>query len=247
MAKSSYKGNKDQEAQVESLKVPPHSLEAEQSVLGGLMLDNAAWDRVAEKVVKNDFYLRQHKEIFAAMAALMVQNNPIDLITVSEALEKDKKLEDIGGFAYLGEIAKNTPSAANITAYAEIVRERAVVRELIGTANEVADACYNPEGRSSEELLDFAESRVFKIAEQRENKNEGPKDLNSILSSTVDKIETLMATDSDGVTGLTSGFTDLDKMTSGFQPSDLIIVAARPSMGKTTFAMNLVETAGLDL
>ena len=245
MAKSSYKGNKDQEAQVESLKVTPHSLEAEQSVLGGLMLDNAAWDRVAEKVVKDDFYLRQHKEIFSAMAALMVQNNPIDLITVSEALEKDKKLEDIGGFAYLGEIAKNTPSAANIVAYAEIVRERAVVRELIGTANEVADACYNPEGRSSEELLDFAESRVFKIAEQRENKNAGPKDLNSILSSTVDKIETLKATDSDGVTGLTSGFTDLDKMTSGFQPSDLIIVAARPSMGKTTFAMNLVETAAL--
>ena len=245
MAKSSYKGNKDQEAQVESLKVPPHSLEAEQSVLGGLMLDNAAWDRVAEKVVKDDFYLRQHKAIFSAMAALMVQNNPIDLITVSEALEKDKKLEDIGGFAYLGEIAKNTPSAANIVAYAEIVRERAVVRELIGTANEVADACYNPEGRSSEELLDFAESRVFKIAEQRENKNEGPKDLNSILSSTVDKIEQLMASDSDGVTGLTSGFTDLDKMTSGFQSSDLIIVAARPSMGKTTFAMNLVETAAL--
>ena len=166
MAKSSYKGNKDQEAQLESLKVPPHSLEAEQSVLGGLMLDNNAWDRVAEKVVKNDFYLRQHKEIFAAMAALMVVNHPIDLITVSEALEKEKKLEEIGGFAYLGEIAKNTPSAANIVAYAEIVRERAVVRELIGTANEIADTCYNPEGRSSEELLDFAESRVFKIAEQ---------------------------------------------------------------------------------
>lgn len=245
MAKSSYKSAKEQDAQIESLKVPPHSVEAEQSVLGGLMLDNNAWDRVAEKVVKGDFYLRQHKEIFQAMAALMVQNNPIDLITVSESLEKDKKLEAVGGFAYLGEIAKNTPSAANIVAYAEIVRERAVVRELIGTANEVADACYNPEGRSSEELLDFAESRVFKIAEQRENKNEGPKDLNSILSSTVDKIEVLMRSDNDGVTGLTSGFQDLDKMTSGFQPSDLIIVAARPSMGKTTFAMNLVETAAL--
>ena len=247
MAKSSYRPQRerDKEFQVESLKVPPHSIEAEQSVLGGLMLDNNAWDRVAEKVVKDDFYLRQHKDIFAAMAALMVQNNPIDLITVSEALEKDKRLEDVGGFAYLGEIAKNTPSAANIVAYAEIVRERAVVRELIGTANEVADACYNPEGRSSEELLDFAESRVFKIAEQREDKNEGPKDLQSILTSTVDKIEELMRTDNDGVTGLTSGFQDLDKMTSGFQPSDLIIVAARPSMGKTTFAMNLVETAAL--
>lgn len=245
MAKSSYKPSKEQQAQVDSLKVPPHSIEAEQSVLGGLMLDNNAWDRVAEKVVKGDFYLKQHRDIFAAMAALMVQNLPIDLITVSESLEKDKKLEGVGGFAYLGEIAKNTPSAANIVAYAEIVRERAVVRELIGTANEVADACYNPEGRSSEELLDFAESRVFKIAEQRENKNDGPKDLQSILTSTVDKIEELMRSDNDGITGLTSGFSDLDKMTSGFQPSDLIIVAARPSMGKTTFAMNLVETAAL--
>jgi replicative DNA helicase len=245
MAKSSFKSAKEQDAQIASLKVPPHSVEAEQSVLGGLMLDNNAWDRVSEKVVKGDFYLRQHKQIFTAMATLMIKNHPIDLITVSEALEKEKILEDVGGFAYLGEIAKNTPSAANIVAYAEIVRERAVVRELIGTANEVADACYNPEGKSSEELLDFAESRVFKIAEQRENKNEGPKDLNSILSSTVDKIEELMRTDNDGVTGLTSGFNDLDKMTSGFQPSDLIIVAARPSMGKTTFAMNLVETAAL--
>jgi len=245
MAKSSFKSAKEQDAQIASLKVPPHSVEAEQSVLGGLMLDNNAWDRVSEKVVKDDFYLRQHKQIFMAMASLMIKNHPIDLITVSETLEKEKILEDVGGFAYLGEIAKNTPSAANIVAYAEIVRERAVVRELIGTAHEVADACYNPEGKSSEELLDFAESRVFKIAEQRENKNEGPKDLNSILSSTVDKIEELMRTDNDGVTGLTSGFNDLDKMTSGFQPSDLIIVAARPSMGKTTFAMNLVETAAL--
>lgn len=245
MAKSSYKPTNEQQAQVDSLKVPPHSIEAEQSVLGGLMLDNNAWDRVAEKVVKGDFYLKQHRDIFAAMAMLMIQNHPIDLITVSEALEKDKKLEGVGGFSYLGEIAKNTPSAANIVAYAAIVRERAVVRELIGTANEMADACYNPEGRSSEELLDFAESRVFKIAEQRENKNDGPKDLQSILTSTVDKIEELMRTDNDGITGLTSGFTDLDKMTSGFQPSDLIIVAARPSMGKTTFAMNLVETAAL--
>ncbi|WP_299265014.1 replicative DNA helicase [uncultured Psychrosphaera sp.] len=245
MAKSSFKSAKEQDAQIASLKVPPHSVEAEQSVLGGLMLDNNAWDRVAEKVVKDDFYLRQHKQIFTAMAQLMVKNHPIDLITVSEALEKEKVLEDVGGFAYLGEIAKNTPSAANIVAYAEIVRERAVVRELIGTANEVADACYNPEGKSSAELLDFAESRVFKIAEQRENKNEGPKDLNSVLSSTVDKIEELMRTDNNGVTGLTSGFNDLDKMTNGFQPSDLIIVAARPSMGKTTFAMNLVETAAL--
>lgn len=245
MAKSSYKPSREQQKEVDSLKVPPHSIEAEQSVLGGLMLDNNAWDRVAEKVVKDDFYMKQHRDIFTAMAALMVQNLPIDLITVSEALEKDKKLEGVGGFAYLGEIAKNTPSAANIVAYAEIVRERAVVRELIGTANEVADACFNPEGRSSEELLDFAESRVFKIAEQRENKNEGPKDLQSILTSTVDKIEELMRSDNDGITGLTSGFSDLDKMTSGFQPSDLIIVAARPSMGKTTFAMNLVETAAL--
>lgn len=231
--------------QLDTLKVPPHSIEAEQSVLGGLMLDNEAWDRVAERVVSQDFYTRTHKLIFEAMEKLIEGGQPIDLITISENLEKRNELESVGGFAYLGEIAKNTPSAANITAYAEIVRERAVVREMIGVANEIAEAGFNPEGRESHELLDLAESKVFKIAEQRTKSSDGPQNIHNILEKTIDKIEELYQSPQDGVTGVSSGYTDLDKMTAGLQPSDLIIVAARPSMGKTTFAMNLAEHAAM--
>ncbi len=231
--------------QIDALKMPPHSIEAEQSVLGGLMLDSDAWDKVAEAVVKDDFYSRSHKMIFTAMEALVAAGQPIDLITVSEQLELEDNLEDAGGFAYLGEIAKNTPSAGNILSYAAIVRERAVVREMIKVANEIADAGFNPEGRNSSELLDLAESKVFKIAEQRANANEGPEGIKTILEKTVDKIEELYNNPHNGVTGVSSGFNDLDRMTAGFQSGDLIIVAARPSMGKTTFAMNLCEQAAL--
>ena len=231
--------------QVDTLKVPPHSIEAEQSVLGGLMLDNQAFDRVAELVVSQDFYTRTHKLIFEAMTALAEIGDPIDLITISESLEKNNQLSGIGGFAYLAEIAKNTPSAANIDAYASIVRERAVVREMIGVANEIAEAGFNPEGRTSHDLLDFAESKVFKIAEQRTKSSDGPQSIHNILEKTVDKIEELYQSPQDGVTGVSTGYADLDKMTTGLQPSDLIIVAARPSMGKTTFAMNLAEHAAI--
>ncbi|WNO59966.1 replicative DNA helicase [Rheinheimera sp. MMS21-TC3] len=232
--------------QVAAVKMPPHSIEAEQSVLGGLMLDNEAWDRVVEKVVEQDFYLRAHRFIFNAMWHLAESNQPIDIITVSEALEANHKLEDVGGFAYLGEIAKNTPSAANILAYAVIVRERAVVRDMISVAHDIADAGYDPQGRSSAELLDFAETKVFKIAEQRADANEGPESINNILAKTIDKIDELFRNPSDGgLTGISTGYVDLDKMTNGLQPSDLIIVAARPSMGKTTFAMNLCEHAAI--
>ncbi|ATC99532.1 MAG: replicative DNA helicase [Pseudomonadota bacterium] len=231
--------------QLDTLKVPPHSIEAEQSVLGGLMLDNEAWDRVAERVVAQDFYTRTHKLIFEAMEKLVESGQPIDLITISETLEKTNELDSIGGFAYLGEIAKNTPSAANINAYAEIVRERAVVREMIHVANEIADAGYNPEGRDSHDLLDLAETKVFKIAEQRTKSSDGPQNIHNILEKTIDKIEELYQSPQDGVTGVSTGYSDLDKMTAGMQPSDLIIVAARPSMGKTTFAMNLAEHAAM--
>ncbi|MCC5852266.1 MAG: replicative DNA helicase [Alkalimonas sp.] len=231
--------------QVAAVKMPPHSIEAEQSVLGGLMLDNEAWDRVAEKVVEQDFYLRAHRLIFNALTKLAEQNQPMDLITVSQALEQNQLLDDVGGFAYLGEIAKNTPSAANILAYAEIVRERAVIRDMIGVAHDIADAGYDPQGRTSAELLDFAETRVFKIAEQRANANEGPEPIHDILSKTIEKIDELFNKPHNGVTGVSTGYVDLDKMTSGLQPSDLIIVAARPSMGKTTFAMNLCENAAI--
>lgn len=235
--------NKDK--QVAAVKMPPHSIEAEQSVLGGLMLDNEAWDRVTEKVVEQDFYLRAHRFIFAAMSRLAEASQPIDIITVSEDLEANLQLDDVGGFAYLGEIAKNTPSAANILAYAEIVRERAVVRDMIAVAHDIADAGYDTQGRTSAELLDFAETKVFKIAEQRTNANEGPEPINSILAKTIEKIDELFRSPHNGVTGVSTGYVDLDKMTNGMQPSDLIIVAARPSMGKTTFAMNLCEHAAI--
>ncbi|PSU18307.1 replicative DNA helicase [Photobacterium kishitanii] len=232
--------------QMDAIKMPPHSLEAEQSVLGGLMLDNERWDTVAEKVVAKDFYSRPHRIIFEATAALLEGGQPLDLITLSEHLERSDKLDDVGGFAYLAELAKNTPSAANILAYADIVRERALIRDMIGVANEIADAGYDPQGRTSEDLLDMAESKVFAIAEQRTNDKEGPQNVDTILERTLERIELLYQSPQDGVTGVSTGFTDLNKKTAGLQGSDLIIVAARPSMGKTTFAMNLCENAVMD-
>ena len=163
------KPTEPRDPQVAALKMPPHSLEAEQSVLGGLMLDNERWDDVAERVVAEDFYTRQHRLIFTEMHRLQETGRPIDLITISESLERQGELESVGGFAYLAELSKNTPSAANINAYADIVRERAVVREMIAVANEIADAGFDPQGRTSEDLLDLAEARVFPIAETRSN------------------------------------------------------------------------------
>lgn len=242
-SENKYSAPRDQ--QMEGLKLPPHSIEAEQSVLGGLMLDNDRWDTVSERVTHADFYSHPHRTIFAQMQTLLEQGKPIDLITLSESLEQEGKLDDVGGFAYLAELSKNTPSAANINAYADIVRERAVVRDMIKVANDIADAGYDPQGRSSEDLLDFAEMKVFQIAESRANKDEGPKDIEAILAETIEKIEKLYQQPHDGVTGVSTGYQDLDKKTAGLQGSDLIIVAARPSMGKTTFAMNLCENAAM--
>ncbi|MDY0969561.1 replicative DNA helicase [Siccibacter turicensis] len=239
------KPSETRDPQVAGLKVPPHSIEAEQSVLGGLMLDNERWDDVAERVVPNDFYTRPHRHIFTEMQRLQEMGKPIDLITLSESLEQQGQLDGVGGFAYLADLSRNTPSAANISAYADIVRERAVVRDMISVANEIADAGFDPQGRSSDELLDLAESRVFQIAENRANKDEGPKSVDQILEATVARIETLFQQPHDGVTGVDTGYQDLNKKTAGLQRSDLIIVAARPSMGKTTFAMNLCENAAM--
>ncbi|OBT16375.1 replicative DNA helicase [Vibrio sp. UCD-FRSSP16_10] len=238
--------NTKRDPQVDAIKAPPHSLEAEQSVIGGLLLDNERWDTVAEKVMATDFYSRPHRMIFEAVKSLLEDSQPLDLITLSEFLERREQLEDVGGFAYLADLVKNTPSAANINAYAEIVAERAVVRNLIGVANEIADAGYDPQGRSSSDLVDFAESKVFAIAEERSSEKDGPQSVDNILEKTLERIETLYKTPQDGVTGVNSGFNDLNKKTAGLQPSDLIIVAARPSMGKTTFAMNLCENAAMD-
>ncbi|MGZ0256516.1 replicative DNA helicase [Citrobacter freundii] len=230
-----------------SLKTPPQSIEAEQSVLGGLMLENQRWDDVAEIVSEQDFSSRPHRSIFSAMRSLVANQFPIDLITLAEHIENEGegKLDSLGGFAYLAELSKNTPSAANIIAYAQIVRERAVIREMIKVANEITEAGYNPEGRTSDELLDLAESRIFQIAEQRGNKSGGPENISSILDRTVTKIETLFQRPHDGVTGVDTGYVDVNKKTAGLQPSDLIIIAARPSMGKTTFAMNICENVSL--
>ncbi|MCC4863289.1 MULTISPECIES: replicative DNA helicase [Vibrio] len=239
------KSQKSANDQVDAIKVPPHSLEAEQSVIGGLLLDNERWDTVAEKVVAKDFYSRPHRLIFEAVKDILEESSPLDLITLSEHLELREQLEDVGGFAYLADLAKNTPSAANINAYADIVAQRALVRSLIGVANEIADSGYDPQGRTSEELVDLAESKVFAIAEGRASENEGPQNVDSILEKTLERIEILYKSPQDGVTGVDTGFNDLNKKTAGLQGSDLIIVAARPSMGKTTFAMNLCENAAM--
>ena len=223
------------------IKVPPHSMEAEQSVLGGLMLDNNAWDTVSEIVVDDNFYRQEHRQIYRTMRKLVNDGNPLDVVTLSEELDRTAELESAGGLDYLIELAKNTPSASNIRAYSEIVRDRALLRQMISAANEIADGAFNPEGRSSEELLNSAEQKIFQIAENRPNQG-GPEGVNELLKKAVDRIDTLFNSDGD-MTGVTTGFDDLDHKTAGLQPSDLIIVAARPSMGKTTFAMNLVENA----
>ena len=226
-----------------ALKVPPHSIEAEQAVLGGLMLDNNAWERVSDAVSDGDFYRHDHRLIFRAIYKLAERNEPFDVVTLSEQLDKEGQLAQVGGLAYLGELAKNTPSVANIKAYGQIIRERATLRQLIGISNEIADMAYAPQGKSAVEVLDEAERQIFQIAEARP-KAGGPVGINEILVKTIDRIDELFNTN-EGITGISTGFTDLDGMTSGLQPADLVIVAGRPSMGKTTFAMNLVENAVL--
>ncbi|MCP3428181.1 replicative DNA helicase [Opacimonas viscosa] len=228
--------------EVDRLKIPPHSIEAEQSVIGSMLIEPDTWDKVAEIVIESDFYNRSHQVIYRAILKLLAQNQPVDVITVSELLEQNDELGDAGGFAYLADLAKNTPSAANVVSYAKIIKERAITRELIGVAHDIAEISYYPEGRDSTDILDFAESKVFEIAEKRTGENEGPKNIESVLGKTIDRLDALVK-DGREVTGVSSGFIDLDKKTSGLQPSDLIIVAARPSMGKTTFAMNLAENA----
>ncbi|WP_349611637.1 replicative DNA helicase [Halomonas sp. H10-9-1] len=224
-----------------ALKVPPHSLEAEQSVLGGLMLDNQAWDNVADRLVSDDFYRYEHRLIFNVMAELAESARPLDVVTLSEALEGRDQLDTVGGLATLAELARNTPSASNIRAYADIVRERATLRKLIRAASQIADGAFSPQGRPADELVDEAERLVFQISEERP-KSGGPIGMSDLLAKAVDRIDELFNMKGE-MTGLSTGFRDLDEMTSGLQPSDLVIIAGRPSMGKTTFAMNLVEHA----
>ena len=228
----------------EALKVPPHSIEAEQSVLGGLMLDNSTWDQIVDMIAEQDFYRADHRLIYRAICTLAAQNKPFDVITLSECLEKNRELDKVGGLAYLGVLAKNTPSAANIKAYADIVRERSVLRQLIHVGNEIGSSGYDPAGRSAAELLDDAEKRVFQIAESSGRGREGFASIKDLLVETVDRIDTLFQQESP-LTGVATGFTDLDELTAGLQAGDLVIVAGRPSMGKTAFSINIAEHAAI--
>ena len=230
----------------EQVSIPPHSTEAEQAVLGGIMLSNQHWDGIAERVIAEDFYTFAHKAIFQTMEELMRNQTPIDLITLDQALKAKGISDSVGGFAYLADLSNNTPNAINILAYAEIVREKAILRELIAVGNRIAENSYSPKGKDIKMVLDEAEREVFAIAEKRSSSTEGPQNVISVLESTIARIDTLSKLENhSGVTGVTTGFVDLDKKTAGLQPSDLIIVAARPSMGKTTFAMNLCENTAM--
>jgi replicative DNA helicase len=236
--------NYDMPDETEFLRVPPHSLQAEQSVIGGLMLDNHCWDVVAELVSEEDFYRKDHRLIFGAIANLAKQDEPFDVVTISEVLEKTADLDTVGGLAYLGTLAKDTPSAANIKSYADIVRQRSVRRQLIHIGNEIADSGFDTAGGEISDLLDVAETKVFQIAEQGAKGKNGFEPIKDILAKAVTRITELHET-GDSITGVSTGFKDLDEMTSGLQPADLIIVAGRPSMGKTSFAMNLAENVGI--
>ncbi|MFN3579622.1 MAG: replicative DNA helicase [Pseudomonas sp.] len=239
MNEPNYTDTPELDLQTAALKIPPHSIEAEQAVLGGVMLENTTWERVVELLSEVDFYRHDHRLIFRALASLAARNQPFDVVTLAEELDREGLIDQVGGLAYLGQLAKNTPSVANISAYTHIIRERSTLRKLISTSSDIADSAFNTKGKQANQILDDAERQIFAIAESRP-KTGGPESVNTLLTKAIDRIDTLF--NSDGaITGLSTGFADLDDMTSGLQPSDLVIIAGRPSMGKTTFAMNLVE------
>ena len=230
--------------EIARIKMQPHSAEAEQSVLGGLLLSADGWDAVAELVSDGDFYRLGHRLIFRQIAQLAEAAEPVDVITVADKLQARDELDAAGGLTYLAELAQNTPSASNIRAYAKVVRERACLRKLIEAAQEIAESGFNPDGRKSDELIDEAERRIMQIGEDGP-KDGAPKDINPLLQAALGRIEELFQS-GGAITGISTGFIELDNMTSGLQDSDLVIVAGRPSMGKTAFAMNLVEHAVLN-
>ncbi len=221
----------------------PHSIEAEQAVIGGLMLRNDAFDSIAEVLSDSDFYSKDHQLIFNAMTRLAADNQPFDPITLAESLQNSNELSSVGGAEYLVDLASSTPSSANVKAYTQIVLERSIVRQLIGAASDIVRKGYNPLGWDSSKLLAEAEGRLQEIIENRPKKG-GFKEVILLIKEAVDRLDELFKNDAD-ITGLSTGFADLDKMTSGWQKSDLVIIAGRPSMGKTAFAMNMVEHATL--
>jgi replicative DNA helicase len=243
-----FTSNSPGDAQVAALKLPPHSIEAEQSLIGGLLLDNGAWDRIGDIVAEADFYRDDHRRIFFHIRKLTEMGRPADVVTVFESIEKSNEVDQAGGLAYLAEIANNTPSAANIRRYAEIVHERAILRKLITAGDDIAANALNPAGRDVKQLLDEAEARVFEIAESGAKNTQGFVAIPTVLGEVVDRIQALYDRDSPSdITGVATGFIDLDQKTSGLQPGDMIVVAGRPSMGKTAFALNIAEHVGVEL
>lgn len=236
-------GERDDE--VARLRVPPHSTEAEQSVLGGLLLDNLAWDRAADLLGESDFYRWEHRHIYAAIGSLVAAGKPADVITVHEVLQSLGRAEDCGGVAYLNALAQSVPSAANVRRYAEIVRERAVLRKLISASDEIATAAFNPQGTPVSQILDEAESRIFRIGEEGSRAGTGFQSMDRLVAGLLERVEELEKNGADEVTGIRTGFYDLDRMTAGLQKGDLIVLAARPSMGKTALALNIAENVAV--
>ncbi len=228
------------------LRVPPHSIEAEQSVLGGLLLDNSAWDRASDLLTQSDFYRHEHQLIFQAISQLVNASKPADVITVHEQLQNLGKSQDVGGVAYLNGLAQSVPSAANMRRYAEIVRERAILRKLVTASDAIATNAFDPQGKTVSTILDDAESSIFKIGEEGQRNKQGFHSMDNLVVDLLDRVQELADNGAEDVTGVRTGFYDLDKMTAGLQKGDLIVLAARPSMGKTAFALNIGENVAIN-
>lgn len=235
--------SEDQE--ITKLRTPPHSIEAESSVLGGLLLDNNAWDRVGDLLKEGDFYRYEHQAIYAAIGALINASKPADVITVFEQLKNQGKAQEMGGLTYLNNLAQYVPSATNIRRYAEIVRERAILRKLVTASDEISTNAFNPQGKTVERILDEAEAKIFAIGEEGSRNKQGFQSLDNLVIDLLDKVQEMADNPAD-VTGVPTGFADLDRMTSGLQAGDMIVLAARPSMGKTSFAVNIAEHVALN-
>ncbi len=229
---------------VAKLRVPPNSIEAESSVLGGLLLDNGAWDRVGDLLVDNVFYRHEHKLIYAAIGALVNASKPADVITVFEQMQSQGKAEEVGGLAYLNSLAQYVPSSANIRRYAEIVRERSILRKLVSVSDEIATSALNTNGRPVTNILDEAEQKIFSIGEEGSRMRQGFQSMDKLVVQLLDRVEEMSKNPND-ITGVPTGFFDLDRMTSGMQAGDLLVLAARPSMGKTALAINIAEHVAL--
>lgn len=244
MPDSEYPVENPSDPQIENLRVPPHSAEAEASVLGGLLLDNNAFDRVEGVVGENDFYRYEHRIIYASLKRLIAANKPADAVTVHEDLERQGKAQEAGGLPYLATLVQQVPSASNIRQYADIVRERSILRQLVSVSDEIATRAFNPKGRPVSQILDDAESMIFKIGEESARLKQGFQPIQALAPALLARVEERSVNPSD-ITGVATGFIDLDRMTSGFQPGDLVVLAARPSMGKTALAINIAEHAAL--